>query len=1263
MNPGYNLVNVRDFLAYTCGLENFCFFYRRKIEHITKIERPELDFDHLKGDRPRSKAQYLIDESERLGELTDLIFYLANFWFEDSHGKVEKYCQDQLHEDLCIAAQELWHNQKIERAIQAFEWLAKCDVHFQQEWEGIARDGLVNAPRIGDTSIGHKNLKALLDHLVMCREMYEQAGILLTQRQCTQARELYAKLEEAQPNYHDVRKRIKKVGESLSKCQQLHEQANGYVDAHEWLKALAAFQEVAAQPCACPDIPEWVNNPADVQKLQNLIETARLGYFIDDTLPWGEPNPYRLFQELDTAVTPNSSMESIQKAHRRLKNLTEEQQTSLKSLEQSDSERLFTDAFILPLAIPEDVVSAVEAFFVANGHLPPPETISEQYPGQSATLLYALGHAGQAAAIWEKMQQEQPLDARLAHCQGIYYWRQAAQASDVASALENWRYAISNWAIALADTAYWLRWGRQRYEQYSLEFVFTSVHTLTVRIPGKMAGWLKAKADQAAQDGDQLSADTLAQLLRELFIELAAVRLAQAIGGIAHASGQQIWFGPLRAGQQPVLAEAAARQIAQVRPDQMTDSPLLQGLPPEEALRRLRWYFSYLGEAAVFLDQPLYDPQKALEMLESVACQGAPDCHDAACPQHGRQKIPVPVCCPHWQEFASHTLAYRYLPEPISQLREDALHLAITAHTHLARQQFDQGEIKDAAALQGEWRKLLALAEFSQDRARIRERLGTAVLAATDEPLTTIPRLNTLINLLITSLNILAAGDQPAEGQPLKNRLAELLAQRGAIKQMQADMPGAEADLKQALAVAPHNHEIRSQLANTWTIAASESVQTDRFLALDYVRRATELLDEGETKYPGHDYTQIRDWIAKSRQNITPRPATVPLPGESGDQAPYSTKPPSRQAAAHEVPEAIRLYGRGVQLLREGKYEQSLGAFDEALKITPEDTDVQAQAIEALMARAWLLADQEKSEEALALVVQWQPKLPAQVARLQRQFAFLQKWCEHLFFLYKEKAFLHRLYDYQEVQLPFSGTNSDGALVRVQVEADGFRLTAALGAFPRPDIETVLHNLFAASSEIMLVKPCATDGQNIFLKSVLPFRLFTPEWFVLATLELSEFADLSPYYLLEIDRLRSWFRETRAKYIQQIQHSKFMPVTVEAVKKICRDKSWQLEEVVTNTRYEVTAFKKRQVQITSEPDGVRLAIRLGQLRQPDREMFAELLRLNAGLDTGKLSLDKEKHLILSSEWPYLDEPAIAAAFAALEQQLAELDPVLAGWLV
>ena len=161
---------------------------------------------------------------------------------------------------------------------------------------------------------------------------------------------------------------------------------------------------------------------------------------------------------------------------------------------------------------------------------------------------------------------------------------------------------------------------------------------------------------------------------------------------------------------------------------------------------------------------------------------------------------------------------------------------------------------------------------------------------------------------------------------------------------------------------------------------------------------------------------------------------------------------------------------------------------------------------------------------------------------------------------------------------------------------------------------------------------------------------------------MSEFADLSLFQLLEVNRLRSRFREARAKYTQQIQQSRFMPVTGEAIKKVCQDNQWSFKEQVTNARYEVSVLKQ-PIQVMSEPDGARLAIILGELHRSNRPTLINLLQLNSKFVTSKLSLDKEKQLILSSEWPYLDELAAAEAFASLMQQSEELHRTLSGLLV
>jgi hypothetical protein len=174
-------------------------------------------------------------------------------------------------------------------------------------------------------------------------------------------------------------------------------------------------------------------------------------------------------------------------------------------------------------------------------------------------------------------------------------------------------------------------------------------------------------------DGDPALADEMRQLHRELFIEFKATRLAQALGGIALSTGQLAWFGPLWMDQYG-WQEAVSQYTTTMVPDDSLTNQLLGKLSPDDALRRLRWYFSYLRTAAILLEGSEPDPKGALQALDPSSGKQTPDCRMANCPVHGKHPFPVLVCCLHSEQFAPNNPAYAglSLPEAEAQMCDDA---------------------------------------------------------------------------------------------------------------------------------------------------------------------------------------------------------------------------------------------------------------------------------------------------------------------------------------------------------------------------------------------------------------------------------------------------------------------------------------------------------------------------------------------------------------------------------------------------------------
>jgi len=106
MSVNYDKWRIRKFMEHPLLLKSFAATTVTSGKR-NRVERVDLDFDHLPPGTPGEKAEYLVKEQDRRTELADLIFYLTNYWLEEFHGPPDVLFKAGLHEDICIAAQEL----------------------------------------------------------------------------------------------------------------------------------------------------------------------------------------------------------------------------------------------------------------------------------------------------------------------------------------------------------------------------------------------------------------------------------------------------------------------------------------------------------------------------------------------------------------------------------------------------------------------------------------------------------------------------------------------------------------------------------------------------------------------------------------------------------------------------------------------------------------------------------------------------------------------------------------------------------------------------------------------------------------------------------------------------------------------------------------------------------------------------------------------------------------------------------------------------
>lgn len=1022
-------------------------------------------------------------------------------------------------------------------------------------------------------------------------------------------------------------------------------------------------------------------------------------------------------------ITPTSSMDDVQEEIRRLDNqkkLSLKKRNSLETLLKSAEQRLFVDIFLYPACPSEDTALSFEKTFLEDGQFPTSETIVKQYPEEEVTiLLLLLDRPEGVLEILKATQQSKPTNGKIAHFQALLYLAQAYEgdAHDPERILDNWRRTISHWAVSLADTGHWVKWGRERYQCYGQEPVFTAIVNLEGTLKDYLVRLLQDNSERIPKSEDI----TQPQLLQELSVEFAAVRLSQGLGGISIEPGRVAWFGPLWMTQYN-LQDVLAKHIAGFVPDESMANQLLGKLSPEEAFRRLRWYFSYLRTAAILLEDPGPDPKAALTTLAQSDCKNAPECNDPDCPLHRKPSFPVVVCCPHWDQFVAYNPAYQEFPSPQEQMCEDALHFALAAHLQLAYQQMgasfklskqslqnlmkedipetiledlkpleeqefakrvefldviekhigqeqtakykdlilkyaDKGEAISLNILEREWQEMFELAGYSRNPADLCERLHTIVLEETRSIPLTLGRLSASITILEVSLKMLEAKDPV-----LKARLVQLLDRRGILKLTQGDMLGADTDLRQALIYAPDRHEIREKLVNLWITLAGYVVNTDRFQALDYLRQAVELIEEGQKKYPGYDWDKLSKWIETSRKNLIGQDVysqkTDGQPsGKPGDADVYRKFSDDNGATT----DPVKLYGQGVTALRENRLDLALKTFRRALEFAPDDVDIQTKAAEAVLAKATPFIEQddrEKYDTGLALIRKWIPDLPTQSERFERQLEFL-KWWSHIRDCLKiDEDLFYKVNDYREVWILSEGQHVDPVMVRMEVKDNDLCLSTSLPVIPSDQIEGAFENLLIASSEIMLFKLALSTKAELALKIQLPaFYLVDPKWFFLIIDELSDFADISLTQLSRLDDLRAWFREKRAEATRRIQNSDHLAISGRSIERLHQEHPNLVLafERVTGDHYNIRA-SFAQLEMKAWPDGARLSTCLGKLRVAanHQEMLESLVKRNDEFRESKLALDANMMVILSIELPYLDDQAALKAFNLLQQQVVEL---------
>jgi len=1019
----------------------------------------------------------------------------------------------------------------------------------------------------------------------------------------------------------------------LSRCELLLQQVDEHIQQHRWQDAWDSFSQLSSLQPNYGNFSWRSDQRQDFINLQKVWDAALSGFMYDENLPQGHMFPYTIFREMKKAVTPGSSMEEVQTELRKLdkKEVPESTRAALESLGKNEEERLFVDVFLYPNCPGMDVALSIEQVFLKSGYIPTPDEIKSRYPATAGELLFLMGYSEEAAEFWRAAQRESPLDGRYAHNLGLLYLGLSQSPNEMT--VENWECAIAQWAISLSDTTYWISWGRERFNAYGCSFVFATISNLTSRLPDHLVRLI----ENAKLQGEQAEkTQKIAALQRGLLVEFTAVRLMQAVGNIPLASGRLARFGPLwmkHFGVDANARESVSQFMRDIKPADIQPNALMSGLTPEDVLQRLRWLFSELNWAASQLDN---DPRSALEGL------------------------PKRAGTPSWENNP----AYELLPDNSAQLEEDMLQLEFLARLRLLSKLLGQSASTTVEMFQKEWQEIADLIGRSRNKENFHMKLRKFLEDVSNPSQAGVERLNATIALLeayltLASVTPLLSMVAPLDETLIKNRLAGLLRLRAENRQERDDSPGAEADLKRALEYNPNDWESRALLANLWiTLIIGLN---DRFMALDYLRRAKALILEGQKKSPGFDFDTLLQEIEKGIKRFTSPEQRHPIfssQREEGDQveeglAPLPSMDEEENLVDEESPsEMLKLYRKAVQEKLSGRLTEALRTLEEALGINPKDFDLQSVAAETVTALAARYADQKKTAEARKLIDEWLSRLPLYQERLERRKAFFNVWPKLRDWL-GELPYHARDFEYLEV--PIQSQKTSTLAIMARPERDDLHLSASLPIIPASDEETALSNLLQATRVSPIFKVASPRKLDFLLMGQAPIDMLDARWFLLLILELFNYADSTHPEIMKLDGLQNRFRENHQQLTQDFQTPEFLSASSRAVERFCREHSLGLFRT-TEAHFEISAFSK--VIMDASKDNVRFSTVLEEIDL--HQHFDQLVILrkcaefNHRLQWCKLTLNEEKKVILSLELPYVEGEITAQAFSQLEQTWHEV---------
>lgn len=1186
---------IENFMRNCVDIRIFSDHYRRALANRDQTNYPELEYRNLAGEGALEKGSALVSKEFKIGRGGILTFYLVDFWLRDNNPIHRLTSEDAaMDEQLCAATRDLSESAP-DLVEPALDYLADLNDDFAPEWD-IARAHLdLNVIDWDDWDIAQ-----LTNHLAICNTYYIQARDLRVE--------------------------------------------------HAWRPYQAKLRELAhiQSAYAASEIEFIINVDEDtLDALTRLSVAAATQIVYDHRLPWYIGYPYQGIAELGIQISAHAPMSEVQDALQQLSQaaLSDVEQADLETLQtmmRNEETRLFADVFLYPQCPAVATASEIGEYFIENRDLPSTEYILDNYPDEAAIVLVVLGRFQDAADEYRHMQEQNNQYAAVTHCQALLLLADAySQGSP-----ESWQDSVSQWAIVLADSAYWIEWGHTRFDYYGTQMVFGSVGNLR---EGHIEQQLLTILDSIVETDEHRR-----RLLMMLAVEFEAVRLVRALGGIPLRPGRKVWFGP-RGMRYFDLAAALGDFLAGPAPRIAGRNRALGDTSPEDAMQQLRWYFSYLALPAILMIQVGSTPHDVIQALENPAytsLQDMPDCAQPDCPVHGDQPFPVSMCCPDWDQFDEHNPAYRAFDNPTEIMGEDAVRLAVRAYLALSPAYIQAGDVSDRVALEDAWSSALELAPYSPDSEQVTKDLFDLVMDLTQQPTSARAPLDWLtshINILDIGRALLGTVEE--YDRLLKSRLADYLALRALDRHHRADLDGAEADFKRALTIMPHKHELRRNLISIYFQEAIDACHRDPYLSVDFLNHATRQIEEA-AEYEGYDYEREKQWIAESRDNVLEGRPLIFIKELQEEESPGGE-------IEIQMSGISLAYGQAVEEIQNRNYEQALNILDGVLAHNPQHRDLLAAAANAVLYFAWLKARDGQYNEGLDRLYEWEPRLST-VARFSEQVVFYRHWPKLVLCLTHFNDHWSLIHQSRQLRFPLISDNTHYMpQITAFIEDDQYLcFNAALPSFATNKLVQGIKNLLTASGDIVLFKVCVIDEQEIVLRSYLPLNTLNADQVTLSYLKANNFLDLSADQMQNLDSLQARYREIRANFLSEFRDFLPAPAAVRVIERLIKPNRW-VGNRVTDVRYRINIPEKGAlIQVDDYLDGVSLSLELGRMREGlTQAALLRLLTLNTTLYDCKLTL-KSDLVVLSIELPELDEEKAQAAIEKLLDQAQRLRPQL-----